>query len=464
MFSATTYSTRRNRLKQEIDSGLVLLLGNDESPMSYTDNPYPFRQDSTFLYLFGLDSPGLAGVIDIDSGDEMIFGSDQSIDDIVWMGAKPTLAERSLMAGIERTVPIEQLCSVVSTAAAKKREIHFLPPYRPENRIKLHQLLGLNPATVGEQASLPLIRAVVAQRNIKSDEEVAEIEKAVDTSVDMHLAAMRMARPGVVEIEIVAEIERIARAAGGQTSFPPILTVHGQILHNHDYSHTLASGDLVLCDCGAETGMHYAGDLSSTIPVDPTLSSQQQEIYELTLRAHVAAVSALAPGVPFKEVHLLTCRVIAQGMKDMGLMRGSIDDAVAEGAHAMFFPCGLGHMLGLDVHDMEDLGEVHVGYDGKSKSTQFGLKSLRLARKLEPGFVLTIEPGIYFIPELIDRWQAEGRFADFIDYDRVAAFRDVGGMRNEENFLLTDNGARRLGKPKPKTLKEMTAARRAGGG
>jgi Xaa-Pro aminopeptidase len=459
MFSATTYSARRNRLKQAIGSGLVLLLGNDESPMNYADNPYQFRQDSTFLYLFGLDSPGLAGVIDIDSSDEMIFGSDQSIDDIVWMGALPTLAERSLMAGVARTAAIEQLSPVISAAAARGREIHFLPPYRPENRIRLHQMLGIDPATAGEHTSLPLIRAVVALRNIKSDEEVAEIERAVDTSVDMHVAALRMARSGIVEVEIVAEIERIARAAGGQTSFPPILTIHGQILHNHDYSHTLASGDLVLCDCGAETGMHYAGDLSSTIPVDATFTSQQHEIYELSLRAHQAAVAALAPGVPFKEIHLMTCRVIAQGLKEIGLMRGSIDDAVAEGAHAMFFPCGLGHMLGLDVHDMEDLGEVHVGYDGKPKSTQFGLKSLRLARELEPGFVLTIEPGIYFIPELIDRWRGENRFSDFIDYDRVAAFRTVGGIRNEENFLITDNGARRLGKPKPKTLEEMTAAR-----
>jgi Xaa-Pro aminopeptidase len=459
MFSATTYSSRRSRLRQEVGSGLVLLLGNDESPMNYADNPFSFRQDSTFLYLFGLDYPGLAGVIDIDSGDEVVFGCDQSIDDIVWMGALPTLAERSQMAGITRAAPIEQLSSVVSAAAAQGREIHFLPPYRPENRLRLQQLLGYDPATVGDQASLALIRAVVAQRSIKSDEEVAEIEKAVDTSVDMHVAAMGMARPGAVEVEIVAEIERIARAAGGHTSFPPIVTIHGQILHNHDYSHTLANGAIVLCDCGAETAMHYAGDLSSTIPVDSTFTSQQQEIYELSLRAHAAAVDAIKPGVPFKQVHLLTCRVIAQGLKEIGLMRGSIDDAVTEGAHAMFFPCGLGHMLGLDVHDMEDLGEVHVGYDGKPKSSQIGLKSLRLARKLEPGFVLTIEPGIYLIPELIDRWQAEGRFSDFIDYDRVAAFRDVGGMRNEENFLITGSGARRLGKPKPKTLEEMNAAR-----
>ncbi len=459
MFSGNTYIRRREQLRQAVGSGLVLLLGNDESPMNYLDNPYHFRQDSTFLYFFGLDQPGLSAVIDLDGGEDVVFGPDQTMENIVWMGGLPTLAERSREIGVDRTCTPDRLVLALAKAKAAGRRIHFLPPYRSANRLELLRLLGHDPEALAELASVPLIMAVVAQRSIKSAEEVAELEKAVNTSVDMHLAAIRMARPGEREIAIVAELERIARAAGGHTAFPPILTIRGQILHNHDYSHTLSAGDLVLCDCGAETANHYAGDLSSTFPVSPVFSSRQLEIYELSLKVHEVAVSALAPGVPFKQIHLLASKTMAQGLRDMGLMKGSVDDAVAAGAHAMFFPCGLGHMLGLDVHDMEDLGEVYVGYEGKPKSTQFGLKSLRLARKLEPGFVITVEPGIYFIPDLIERWQTEGLFSDFLAYDRVAEFSGVGGMRNEENFLITEQGARRLGKPKPKTPSEIATAR-----
>jgi len=279
----------------------------------------------------------------------------------------------------------------------------------------------------------------------------------VNISADMHLKAMKMARPGITEAQIAAAVHQVSLAAGGQLSFPIIATVNGQILHNHSHDNILQSGQMFLLDAGAETAMGYAGDLSSTIPVDKHFTSRQKEIYQICLEAHEAAIAALQPGVPFKNIHLLACRVIAQGLKDMGFMRGDMEEAVAAGAHALFFPCGTGHMMGLDVHDMENLGEKYVGYGGKEKSTQFGLKSLRLARELEPGFVITIEPGIYFIPELIDMWKAEAKFTQFINYDKVETYKDFGGLRNEEDFLITEDGYRLLGKPIPKTIEDVEA-------
>ncbi len=459
MFQTSTYVQRREELRKQVKSGVILLLGNEDSPMNYKDNPYHFRQDSTFLYYFGLDFAGLAAVIDVDAGKEIIFGNELTIDDIVWMGTQPTLKEKSQLVGVGHTQPMAELKGFLGTAVQQGRAVHFLPPYRPENKIKLWELLGFVPTEVESQSSVELVKGVVAQRSVKTAEEIAEIEKAVDISVDMHVSAMKMARPGMVEAEVAAEILRIAQAAGGHTSFPIICTINGQTLHNHYHGNRLESGRLVLCDTGAETSMRYAGDLSSTFPVDPTFTTKQKEIYQIALKVHQAAVSTLAPGVENKQVHLAACKAIAEGLKDLGLMQGNIEDAVAEGAHAMFFPCGVGHMMGLDVHDMEDLGEVYVGYGGKPKSTQFGLKSLRLARALEPGFVVTIEPGIYFIPELIDRWKAEKKFTQFINYEKLEEYRDFGGLRNEEDFLITEDGSRLLGKKKPMTIEEVEALR-----
>jgi Xaa-Pro aminopeptidase len=459
MFPRATYEQRREVLRNRFEDGLLLFLGNNESPMNYADNCYPFRQDSSFLYYFGLNQPELAAVIDVDEGHSILFGDELTIDHIVWMGDLPTVAERAESAGVTDTRPRAELVEVVKGAVAAGRSVRFLPPYRADNSILLSGLLGLPVTGLADGASLDLVRAVIDQRAYKTDDEVAEIEKAVDTSVDMHEAAMRMARPGMLESEIAAEVERIAVAAGGRISFPVIATIHGETLHNHSHGNTLSEGDLFLLDCGAETAMGYAGDLSSTFPVSPRFDQRQFEIYELQLAAHKAAVDKLAPGVPNREVHFAAARVITEGMKDLGLMRGNTDDALEVGAHAMFFPCGVGHMMGLDVHDMEDLGEVWVGYDGEPKSTQFGLKSLRLARKLEPGFVLTIEPGIYFIPHLMDLWRSEGHNTEFLDFDAMDAWRDFGGVRNEEDYLITSDGARRLGRAKPMSVAEVQALR-----
>ncbi|MFC2102146.1 aminopeptidase P family protein [Bacteroidota bacterium] len=459
MFPAQTYIERRARLKQQLSSGVVLLLGNEESPMNYADNGYRFRQDSSFLYFFGMDYPSLAAWIDLDTGEEILFGDNLSMDMIVWMGTQPTLEERAEKYGIHQVQPLDRLAEYIENARKKSRTIHFLPPYRPENKIKLLNLLGIHPDQCAEKASLDLVRAVIAQREIKSEEEISEIEKAVNITAEMHFMAMRTARAGMSEAEVAAKVYQVALAAGGTISFPIIATINGQTLHNHYHGNTLKEGDLFLLDAGAETNLHYAGDISSTFPVSGRFTERQKEIYAITLNAHEAAIATLKPGVPFKEAHLAACRTIFEGLKELGLTKGNTDEAVAVGAHTLFFPCGTGHMLGMDVHDMEDLGEIWVGYDGVPKSTEFGLKSLRLAKPLKSGFVVTVEPGIYFIPELIDRWKAEGKYAEFLNYATIESYRDFGGIRNEEDLLITESGSRILGDPIPKKIKEVEIIR-----
>ncbi len=455
MFSQETYIQRRNKLKKSVGTGLILLPGNDESPMNYADNGYHFRQDSSFLYFFGLNQPSLAGIIDCDSGEDTIFGNDLTVEDIVWTGPQPTLANQAIQAGVIKTGDTISLIELLRKAQLRNRKIHFLPPYRSENKIKLFEWLGIKPNESKEKASLELIIGIVNQRNYKSPEEIREIRKACDISVDMHTLSMRLAKPGVSESKIAAAVYETALASGGQISFPIIATINGQTLHNHYHGNILNDGQMFLLDAGAETQMGYAGDLSSTTPVNGKFTSRQNDIYSICLDSHNTSITMLKPGVPFKEVYFEACRIICRGMKDLGLMKGNINDAVVNGAHALFFPCGLGHMMGLDVHDMEDLGEVYVGYDGEPKSTQFGLKSLRLGRKLEQGFVLTIEPGIYFIPELIDQWKAKRHNGDYINFDKVEEYRTFGGLRNEENFLITESGCELLGKSKPKSITEV---------
>jgi Xaa-Pro aminopeptidase len=455
MFSKEIYIKRREKLRSSVGTGLILLLGNDESPMNYADNGFHFRQDSTFLYFFGLKQPSLAAILDCETGEEAVFGNDLTVEDFVWMGPQPSIAIQSLEVGVSKSGDLASLISLLEVASTKGRKIHFLPPYRSENKLKLFDWLKILPREAKEKSSLKLIMGVINQRNYKSSEEISEIRIACNRSVDMHTLAMRMAKPGITEAQIAAAVQQVAVETGGQISFPIIATINGQTLHNHYHGNLLKEGDLFLLDAGAETGMGYAGDLSSTVPVNGMFTSRQKDIYSLCLESHNTAISMLRPGIPFKEVYFESSRVIIRGLKDLGLMRGNVEDALTNGAHALFFPCGLGHMMGLDVHDMEDLGEVNVGYDGEQKSTQFGLKSLRLGRKLEPGFVLTIEPGIYFIPELIDQWKAKSHNSDYINFERVDDYKTFGGLRNEEDFLITETGYELLGRPKPKSIADV---------
>jgi len=459
MFDKKTYTERRRILKENVGRGLILLIGNDESPMNYTDNTYHFRQDSTFLYYFGIQRPGLAAVIDADNDLEVVFGDEYTVEDYVWRGPQPTIAGQAENCGVLSVQPAKNLAIMLGVAQQKKQSIHFLPLYRPENKIKLFEWLGIAPKDIPGNSSVELVKAVVSQREIKTEEEIVQLHQAVNVSVDMHVAAMRFARSGITEAQVAAEIQKIAIAAGGNISFPVIATKNGQTLHNHYHGNTLKEGDLFLIDAGYENEMCYAGDLSSTIPVSKKFTSVQKDFYQLSLDSHQAAIDAAQLNKPFKNVHIAASKTIFEGLKAMGLTKGNSDDAVEAGAHALFFPCGTGHMMGLDVHDMEDLGEVWVGYDGQPKSTLFGLKSLRLAKPLKPGHVYTIEPGIYFIPELMDLWRSQNRFNEFINWDEVYNYRDFGGIRNEEDFVMTENGARLLGKPKPKSIAEIEAIR-----
>jgi Xaa-Pro aminopeptidase len=456
MFTKEIYIQRRQRLQQAVGSGLLLFLGNDECGMNYADNTYDFRQDSTFLYYFGLPYAGLTAVINIDDDETVVFGDDISIDHIVWMGKQPTVSEKSALVGVDKVQSAVGLKSYIAAAGARKQTVHYLPTYRAEHKIKL----ALLPVDLPYPPSDDFIKAVVNMRNYKSAEEIAEIERACDITADMHIAATKAVAVGKKEYEIAAVIAETALAAGARLSFPTIATINGQTLHNHYHGNTIPAEALFLIDAGAETEAGYAGDMSSTVPSGVRFTQRQKDVYDIQVASHVASVEALRPGVPFSEIYDLSARIICDGMKSLGVMKGDSAEAVQAGAHAMFFPCGLGHMMGLDVHDMENLGEVWVGYDGQRKSTQFGRKSLRLARKLEPGFVLTIEPGVYFIPELIDLWKAEHKFADFINYDRLDKYRDFGGIRNEEDYLITADGARRLGKKIPLTTDEVEELRR----
>ena len=459
MFDAAIYRDRRNRLKKDVGSGLILLLGNDEVGMNYAANTFHFRQDSTFLYFFAVDLPGVAAVIDVDQNTETLFGDDLTVADIVWTGPQPTIADQCRPAGIASNAPMAELEKRIAGAIAQGRRVHFLKPYRTEHTLKLTALLGIKPAMVASYRSEPLHKAVVAQRNIKSAAEVAEIEHAIGVSREMYLAAMSAAKPGKHEYEVVAEIIRLAKARGCDLAFPIICSVHGETLHNHGHANLMQAGDVMVLDSGVETANKYASDITRTIPVGGTFSAQQRLIYEMVLRAQLAAIKAIKPGVPYKDVHLLAARSFAIDLKAAGLMKGDVDEAVAAGAHALFFPHGLGHMIGLDVHDLENLGEQYVGYEsGVERSQQFGLGYLRLARKLQPGFVLTVEPGLYFIPQLIDQWKAEKQNGAFINYKEVEKFRNARGYRIEDNVLVTKSGNRVLGPPIPKTVADVEAA------
>ncbi|MEW6195736.1 MAG: aminopeptidase P family protein [Bacteroidota bacterium] len=456
MFNAKTYILRRAQLKKKINNGIILFLGNDEAPMNYTDNTYKYRQDSTFLYYFGLDHSNFAAAIDIDESKEIIFGNDFTLDETVWMGPQSTVKEKAAKVGIKIAETLSQLESYIGNAVAQGRKIHFIPQYRYDNMLKLQSLLGIDAKKINEYASPELIIAVAAQRSIKAPEELKEIEKAIAISYEMQVGAMRLAKPGMKEREVAGFIEGIARSMGNGISFPIIFSRNGQTLHNHYYENTLANGDIVVNDSGAESLLHYASDITRTFPVSGKFTQKQKEIYQIVLDANLTAVKNIRPGITYKEVHLKSSKVIADGLKALGLMKGNTNEAVAKGAHALFMPHGLGHLLGLDVHDLENLGEKYTGYNEKiRRSDQFGLRSLRYGKSLIKGLVLTVEPGIYFIPELIDKWKSEKKFTQFINYNLVDKYRKFGGIRIEDNIVVTEKGCRVLGKPIPKSVEDV---------
>ena len=458
MFDKQVYIDRRNVLKRNFKNGVLLFIGNDEAALNYPNNTYKFRQDSSFLYYFGLDLPGMIGVIDLDENKEYLFGYEFTVEDTVWMGPQPKLIELAAQIGIETADTSDKLKKFLKSKKSKNSKIHFLPTYRGDQTLKLAELLDENPYKLKSKVSKKLIEVVIAQRSIKAEEEVAEIEYAMEIAYQMHTTAMSMAKPGVIERDIAGAIEGISLSLGSGVSFHPIVSKNGQTLHNHLHGNVLKEGDLLVCDAGAESLLHYASDITRTTPVGGKFSYKQKEIYEIVLTAQKNAINMIKPGVKHSDVHLTAAKIIAAGLSQVGIMKGDLNAAVKAGAHALFFPHGLGHMMGLDVHDMENLGEDYVGYDENTKrSDQFGLAYLRLAKELKPGFVFTCEPGIYFIPELIDQWKAKKKFKNFIDYDKVEEYRDFGGIRIEDNILVTQTSYKVLGRPIPKEPDDVEA-------
>lgn len=456
MFTAQTYAHRRAQLRKDMQSGLVLLPANHEASSNYAANTYHFRQDSNFLYFFGLKEPNYVGVLDIDNDKDWLFADDLTMDDIIWMGHLPSVKEMAGRAGVDNTAPLSQLQEVIQKAFKQGRPIHYVNPYRSRVGLQLMGLLNITVDSLKVGQSVELIKAIIKQRSIKSHEEIIEIEKASLIAHQMHTAAMRMCKSGIFEYQIAGAMEGITLAHDGGTSFPIILSMNGQTLHNHDHSQMLKEGRLVVADAGAETAMHYCSDITRTTPVGGKFNQRQKEIYEIVLKANMDSIASLKPNMPYRDAHLQACTIIGEGLKSLGIMKGDIAEAVQQGAHALFMPHGLGHMMGLDVHDMENMGENLFGYDDEIKrSEQFGLAYLRLGRRLQEGFVLTVEPGIYFIPALIDLWKSEGKFKDFINYEKIESYKDFGGIRIEDDILITANGHRVLGPHIPKGVQEV---------
>ena len=449
MFDKATYVGRRAKLRELMKDGIIILFGNNESPCNYPSNGYyPFRQDSSFLYYFGLNRDGLVGVIDLDNGTETLVGDDIDIEDIVWYGSVDSVKDMAERVGVANTAPMKSLKSICNEAMRQKRRIHFLPPYRHDTKIQIFDLLGIHPVQQKEAASIELIRAVVKMRSTKEQQEIEELERAAVIGYKMHTTAMRLTKPGLTEKFVAGQVDSIALSYGAMTSFATIFSQHGEIMHGNPSMAKLESGRLVLCDCGAETINNYCSDNTRTFPVNGKFTERQLEIYSIVEACHDHALDVAKPGVKYMDVHFSICRLMIERLKELGLMKGDVDEAVAAGAHAMFLPHGLGHMMGMDVHDMEGLDQINVGFDEETRPRldQFGTNCLRMGRRLEEGFVVTDEPGIYFIPALIDDWKASGHCAEFLNFDKIETYKDFGGIRIEDDILITKDGCRFLGK------------------
>lgn len=446
LFSKSTYVERRNELKKLVGSGLIVLFGNNDSPANYPSNTYKFRQDSSFLYYFGLHRNGLVGVIDVDNDREYLVGDEIDIEDIVWYGSVTSVAEMAEMTDVARTAAMRELPAIVESAKAQGEEVHFLPPYRFDNQIQIMDLLGIHPSQQKAAASLKLIAAVVKMRTTKTEEEIAELERAAEIGYEMHTTAMRLCRPGITEQYIGGMVDGIANAYGCMVSFQTIATQHGEVMHGNPSPAKLEAGRLMLVDAGAETNENYCSDNTRTTPVSGVFTQKQKDIYNIVVECHDHVLEVAKPGVKWWDVHFAVCRIITERLQQLGLMKGDVEESLKAGAHAMFLPHGLGHSMGMDVHDMEGLGQVYVGFDNEVRpSTQFGTNALRFGRRLQKGFVVTDEPGIYFIPALIDDWKKNGTNAQFLNFDKIDEYRDFGGIRIEDDVLITDEGCRFIG-------------------
>lgn len=454
MFSKEVYARRRQTLVAKMaDSaaegkrGIALFIGNTEAPAQYKDNCYKFRQDSTWLYFFGIDQPLYAAIIDLDNGNETIFANDVEIGDIIWMGPQPSVASVAASVGVEKSAPYTDLNAAVAKVLAEGRPVHFVKPSRYYNTMKIASLLGCGTDEVAGRFSLALTKAIISMRLVKEDCEIEVIDDACDLGYEMHTVARNSIVPGIIEQEIVGKMDGVTLSKGWGVSFPTILTQHGETLHNHLHDKIIEPGKLMVIDAGAESNVHYASDFTRTYPTSGKFTAKQREIYQIVCDCNEFAFSMTRPGISYREVHLKTMHLMLEELRALDIVRGNVQDMVEAGIAGLFMPHGLGHNMGLDVHDMEDYGENYVGYDDdQSRSPQLGLGSLRMARKLVPGNVITDEPGIYFIPALIEKWKSEKTDQGFVNYQKLESYYDFGGIRLEDDVLVTADGARRLGK------------------
>lgn len=456
MFKTDLYVNRRNRLKHLIESGLILLMGNELVSRNSPDNRYPFRQDSNFLYYCGINEPSLALVLDVDSGTECLYGPQSSNSNSIWEGISPSTKDWAERAGIENAAPKDELAGTIQKALKSKQTIHLLPHCQADVFCYLEALFSEPRQQVQRRVSRKLTSAVISMRSFKDEHEIKEMESALKITRKMFSTAMIMAMPGAHERDIKGVIEGIAVSQGGAPAFQPIVSTHGEILHNPRYTNTLEQKKILLVDAGSESANHYASDITRSIPVGRQFSRMHRDIYEIVLKANLETIASLKPGIPYRDYHLKACRTLAEGLKELGLMRGDCEEAVENGAHALFFPHGLGHLIGLDVHDMGVFNEDDVGYSSSiTRSQQFGLRSLRFAKELQPGYTLTVEPGLYFIPQLIDQWSGQKKLEAYINYAQVDNYRHIGGIRIEDEVVITENGCRELGPSIPKSVKEL---------
>lgn len=454
MFSKEVYARRRQALVAKMaDSaaegkrGIALFIGNTEAPAQYKDNCYKFRQDSTWLYFFGIDQPLYAAIIDLDNGNETIFANDVEIGDIIWMGPQPSVASIAASVGVEKSAPYTDLNAAVAKVLAEGRPVHFVKPSRYYNTMKIASLLGCGTDEVAGRFSLALTKAIISMRLVKEDCEIEAIDDACNLGYEMHTVARNSIVPGIIEQEIVGKMDGVTLSKGWGVSFPTILTQHGETLHNHLHDKIIEPGKLMVIDAGAESNVHYASDFTRTYPTSGKFTAKQREIYQIVCDCNEFAFSMTRPGISYREVHLKTMHLMLEELRALDIVRGDVQDMVEAGIAGLFMPHGLGHNMGLDVHDMEDYGENYVGYDDdQSRSPQLGLGSLRMARKLVPGNVITDEPGIYFIPALIEKWKSEKTDQGFVNYSKLESYYDFGGIRLEDDVLVTADGARRLGK------------------
>ena len=455
MFESSVYARRRRVLLERMAGakGIAIFVGNVDAAMNYRGNDYKFRQDSSFMYYWGVDEPWFAAVLDLESGDECLYGNDVDIDDIIWMGPQPSVASKGAAIGCAKTAPLAEFDKLVAEAVAKGRDVHFLPPARYYNQMKISQLTGISSDAVRKVApvaaggaSEELVKAVVSMRLIKEACEIEEIDKACEIGYWMHTEARRGCKPGVLEQEIVGRMEGITLSKGWGVSFTTILSQNGETLHNHSHHQIITPGRLLVVDAGAESNAHYASDFTRTYPCSGKFTTKQREIYDIVEQANEVAFSLTKPGTSYWEVHLATLRYMLEQLKALDFVRGDVEEMLMCGISGLFMPHGLGHTMGMDVHDMEDLGENYVGYgDERKRNPLLGLGNLRMARDLKPGHVVTDEPGIYFIPALIEQWKREGTDKGFVNYAKLEEYYDFGGIRLEDDVLVTEDGARRLG-------------------